>query len=83
MSDCGTDAPSRIVSRIESAKDGCDTCREDERRTRFVWQTVLPDAPLSNQCSSCNRSYTLTHLAFTWLPPQPRPKAPPSSVLQI
>ncbi len=63
----------RLAVRIGTDGEGCDICRKDERRTRFAWEAVPADAPLSNACSACGRLYTLTYLTFSWLPAQPRP----------
>jgi hypothetical protein len=63
----------RLAVRIDKSGEGCDVCRQDEKRTRIVWQAVPADAPLTNSCSACGRSYELTYMTFSWLPAQPKP----------
>jgi hypothetical protein len=60
----------RLINRIEVENVGCDICREDERCIRFASDGLPADAPLSNQCSGCGRSYELSWV--TWLPAEPK-----------
>jgi len=63
----------RLAARIATGPEGCEVCGEDERRVRFLGEGLPADAPLSNECSSCGRSYELSYV--TWLPAQPKPDA--------
>jgi hypothetical protein len=61
----------RLASRIGSAKDGRKKCHEDERRPRYAWGVVSPDAPQSTECSAWGRVYSLTYVTYGWLSEEP------------